>query len=81
MSCCGSQRAAQRQGAAPSANTPAVAYTPGSREFEYAGAGELRAVGSMTGSVYTFSGNGSRVLVQAADVASLALIPGLRLVQ
>jgi hypothetical protein len=68
-------------GAAPSANSPVVSYTPGSREFEYGGAGELRVVGPMTGSVYTFSGNGSRVSAQAADVASLALIPGLRLVQ
>jgi hypothetical protein len=32
----------------------------------------------MTGSVYTFNGNGARAIAQAADAASLALVPGLR---
>jgi hypothetical protein len=47
-------------------------------QFEFTGSGELYATGPMTGSVYVFAGNGSRVVVHSDDVASLATIPNLR---
>jgi hypothetical protein len=78
MSCCGSQRAAMRQGSMPSGRSASSNWTPGSLEFEYNGTGELRITGPMTGSVYVFAGNGSRAVVHSADVASLTQIPNLR---
>ncbi|MBS1859989.1 MAG: hypothetical protein JST11_31760 [Acidobacteria bacterium] len=77
MSCCGSQRAAQRQGAASSGGNPA-GYRTGPVEFEYNGGGTLRIVGPMTGAVYQFPGSGTRAVVQAADVPSMAMVPSLR---
>ena len=78
MSCCGSQRAAMRQGAMSPSRGGASNWTPGSLEFEYNGNGELRITGPMTGSVYVFAGSGSRAVVHSADVASLAQAPNLR---
>lgn len=46
--------------------------------FEYYGGGALRIVGPMTGVVYLFPGSGTRVVVQAADAPSLAMVPSLR---
>ncbi|MDE3166662.1 MAG: hypothetical protein KGN36_12725 [Acidobacteriota bacterium] len=77
MSCCGSQRAALRQGAAAAGGSPAD-YRTGPVEFEYHGGGALRIVGPMTGAVYQFPGSGSRAVVRAADVPSLAMVPLLR---
>ena len=78
MSCCGSQRAAMRQGGSSSGSRSAAGYSTGALEFEYNGSGDLQVVGPMTGSVYNFSGSGSRVVVQAADAPSLAMNPALR---
>jgi len=80
MSCCGSQRAAQRQGAAPAGRSPAAAYSTGPVEFEYNGSGRLEVVGPMTGARYTFAA-GSRAVVHAADVPSLVMVPSLRAVR
>jgi hypothetical protein len=47
-------------------------------EFEYNGGGALRIVGPMTGAIYHFPGSGTRAVVQAADVPSVAMMPSLR---
>ena len=78
MPCCGSQRAAMRQGAMPSGRSGPSNWTPGSLEFEYNGNGELRVTGPMTGTLYVFTGSGSRAVVHSADVASMAQVPNLR---
>ena len=81
MGCCGNQRAAQRMGSVTGVSggaSGAAGWTPGTLEFEYVGQGELRVTGPMTGSVYTFAGNGSRTAVHAADVPSLAAMANLR---
>ena len=78
MSCCGSQRAALRQGVASASGNSASAYHTGAVEFEYYGGGSLRIVGPLTGAIYDFAGSGSRAVVQAADVPSLAMHAGLR---
>lgn len=78
MSCCGSQRAAMRQGAAAVGQNSAAGYSTGAMEFEYNGSGELRIAGPMTGAVYSFPGPGARAVVEAADAPSLAIIPALR---
>lgn len=78
MGCCGNQRAALRNGSVTRAAGSAAGWTPGALEFEYVGQGELRVTGPMTGSVYTFAGNGSRSAVNAADVPSLAAMANLR---
>jgi hypothetical protein len=77
MSCCGSQRAALRQGAVSGGNG-SPAYHMGALEFEYTGGGNLRIVGPMTGAIYTFAGAGARAVVQAADAPSLAMYAGLK---
>jgi hypothetical protein len=78
MSCCGSKRAAMRNGGTSEATGTAAAYSTGALEFEYDGSGELQVVGPMTGAIYTFSGSGSRAVVQAADAPSVAMNPSLR---
>ena len=78
MSCCGNKRAALRSGGASSGAGSAVAYSTGTLEFEYNGSGELQVVGPMTGAIYSFPGNGSRAVVQAADAPSVAMNPSLR---
>ena len=78
MSCCGSQRAALRQGAVSVAGNGTTAYHTGALEFEYYGGGALRIVGPMTGAIYNFAATGSRAVVQAADAPSLAMYAGLR---
>jgi hypothetical protein len=78
MSCCGSQRAAMRQGAMSSGRSASSTWTPGSLEFEHTGNGELRITGPMTGSVYVFAGSGSRAVVHPADVGSVSQVPNLR---
>ena len=77
MSCCGSKRAALRSGGT-SAASGSAAYSTGALEFEYSGSGELQVVGPMTGAIYSFPGNGSRAVVQAADAPSVAMNPSLR---
>ena len=68
-----------RQGSGSFASrSDSPSYSTGALEFEYNGSGELRVIGQMTGAVYTFNGNGARAIAQAADAASLALVPGLR---
>ena len=77
MSCCGSKRAALRNGGTPVASGSA-SYSTGALEFVYNGSGELQIVGPMTGAIYSFPGNGSRAVVQAADAPSVAMNPSLR---
>lgn len=77
MSCCGNKRAALRNGGS-SAQSGSTAYSTGALEFEYNGSGELQVVGPMTGAIYSFPGNGSRAVVQAADAPSVAMNPSLR---
>ena len=67
-----------RPGAVHSSPSTSNSWTPGSLEFEFNGNGELRMTGPMTGSVYVFTGNGSRAVVHSADVASMAQVPNLR---
>jgi len=80
MSCCGSQRAAIRNGLASStASAPAAAtWSAGALDFEYVGHGQLSVRGPLTGTDYRFAGNGARLRVHAADVPSLVSIPNLR---
>ena len=78
MSCCGSQRAAQRHGAVSSGRSAAAPFVTSSLEFEYTGSGQIQVTGPMTGAIYTFNGTGDRVLVHSADVASVATVPALR---
>jgi len=77
MSCCGNKRAALRNGGT-SAEAGSTFYSTGALEFEYNGSGELQVVGPMTGAIYSFPGNGSRAVVQAADAPSVAMNPSLR---
>jgi len=77
MSCCGSKRAALRNGS-DSAGASAAGFSTGALEFEYDGNGELQVVGPMTGAIYIFAGNGSRAVVHAADAPSVAMNPSLR---
>ena len=78
MSCCGSKRAALRNGGTSAPAGAAAAYSTGALVFEYNGSGELQVVGPMTGAIYSFPGNGSRAVVQAADAPSVAMNPSLR---
>jgi hypothetical protein len=84
MSCCGGQRAALRQATRQTYRTPELSTgsvidrnRPPSMELEFSGQGQLAITGPQTGIRYHFAARGSRVLVHAADVASLALVPGL----
>ena len=78
MSCCGGKRAALRNGGSSTGAVFPPEYSTGALEFEYSGSGEMQVVGPMTGSIYNFAGNGSRVVVHAADAASVAMNPALR---
>jgi hypothetical protein len=74
MACCGSQRAALRVGVA----NVGAPFVPRAQEFEFTGAGELAITGPMTGKLYIFRGRGTRLRVDASDVASFVSIPNLR---
>jgi hypothetical protein len=79
MSCCGSRRAALRQTTRPAeVKSAAPVYNTSTLEFEYNGSTEMKVVGPMTGTVYTFHGPGSRASVQAADAPSIAMNQTLR---
>ncbi len=77
MACCGSQRASMRY-ESPSADGRSTTYwSPGPKEFVYAGPGVLTVAGPVTGIEYKFMSGGPALRVHASDVASLAAVPGL----
>lgn len=86
--CCGQNRRAASE-AAPRANrsatsraavgTPARAVSNAVR-FEYVGARGITVIGQATGYQYRFIGFGARVSVDPRDRASVAAVPGLRVV-
>jgi hypothetical protein len=78
MSCCGSRRAVQRpqQVAAPPRSRPGTPTNP--TVFEYSGPGAIAVLGPLTGTTYRFAGNGTRLVVHAADAPSLAAVRGLK---
>jgi hypothetical protein len=78
MACCGSQRAALRAGTANIGGAAGTPFVPRAHEFEFIGAGELQITGPLTGKLYTFRGRGTRLRVDASDVASFVSIPNLR---
>lgn len=80
MSCCGSRRVASRQAPGTGTRGEAAHWATGPRAFTYAGPGRLTVTGPLTGAIYHFSARGGPVAVHAADVASLAAVPGLRAV-
>jgi hypothetical protein len=54
---------------------------PGVTMFQYIGPTALTAIGPMSGQRYEFSRTGAVVAVDPRDRASLATVPGLRLVE
>jgi hypothetical protein len=77
MSCCGSQRAAQRQ--EPSASAQETRHWASAPvEFEYTGRTQLTVTGPLTGAVYHFKATGARLRVHGSDAPSLLYVPGLK---
>jgi len=61
-SCCGAKRAALRPPSARAVSTPRIL-------IEYAGAGAVLEIGTVTGSHYHFAATGARVRVDARDAS------------
>ncbi len=86
MSCCGGNRAAQRNVYQTSLSMPSRSAAPASRSaasakivhFEYTGMTAISVTGPATGSTYRFDRRGARLAVHGTDAPSLLAVPGLR---
>lgn len=82
MSCCGNSR---KQYQAPAQNLAAMPSTepePAQMQepvyYEYIGATAISVRGSATGNIYRFREFGTRVAVDARDIATLDTVPNVR---